>query len=135
MYVCVCVCRYRLSSGSSSPGEGDQYDIREAAIFTEPASKEPVGTASQERMSQVHKSPTITKEDHGSGGVAGIDGGGASLEDIYGASTDEDSDSDGEFIANSVGLMCVCMCVCVHQWVWLWMKRHGCQISSKHFIM
>lgn len=109
-----CVHRYQLSARDTSASDGNYYDTKEAAIFkvgnaNSSGSGGDEGSSGGQSSSGRSKSPgnnsqrasedgtSTIKEGQRSeaGGVAKTYEGVASLEDLYGASTDDESDSEG----------------------------------------
>ena len=101
IYLPACsTCSYQLA-----PGDGVHYDTKEAAIFKQLQATDSDGRGKEDAPSEGQRLPDSGKEasrtsedkSSGEGGVkGGGEGGVASLEDVYGASTDEESDNDGE---------------------------------------
>ena len=105
------VLRYQLLAGDSSSSDGDYYDTREAAIFIAVSnastsgnsggqgSSEGQGSSGEGSQRASERDDTGGEDQRSDGGcVAKAEGGVASLEDLYGASTDDESDNEGMYM-------------------------------------
>ena len=95
MFVCF---RYRLSSGGvglTNVSEDNHYDNREAAIFGKSQNSSETEIAGKEQ------SPSMIKAKEDKMAAVQRSGGGETLADLYGASTDE-SEDDGEIWGGGV---------------------------------